>query len=77
VNRQKKPWWYISRTRRQSLVLGLLMWVLTAVQVSNNLLGEPGTWWQWALAVLMFTLGGYQLLAWRVRGARESQPSTT
>lgn len=53
------------------------MWVLTAVQVSNNLLGEPGTWWQWALAVLMFTLGGYQLLAWRVRGARESQPSTT
>lgn len=75
VAHQKKPWWSITSTRRQSLVLGLLMLVLSFLQITRLVIEDSTSWWRWALGVLMPATAAYYLTAWRVRGGRETEPS--
>ena len=75
VARQKNPWWSITRTRRQSFVLGLLMLVLSFLQITRLVIEDSTSWWRWALGVLILATAAYYLTAWRVRGGRETQPS--
>lgn len=75
--RPRKPWWGITRTRRQSLVLGILWLVVGASQLSTLLVDERTTWWRWALLALLVTMAVYYLIAWWVRGRREELVSRT
>lgn len=75
VARQKKPWWSITRTRRQSLVFGLLMLVLSFLQITRLVIEDSTSWWRWGLGVLMLATAAYYLAAWWVRGGRETEPS--
>lgn len=77
MSRPRKPWWSITRTRRQSLVLGILWSLVGALQVSTLLADENATWWRWALMALLFALAACYLSAWWVRGRRERVASST
>ena len=77
MSRPRKPWWSITRTRRQSLVLGILWLAVGALQVSTLLAEERATWWRWALMALLFALAVCYLSAWWVRGRRERVASGT
>ncbi|WP_432522776.1 hypothetical protein [Kineococcus sp. SYSU DK006] len=74
IRRQKKPWWSITRTRGQSLLLGLLWTLMGSLQLSSLISTERGTWWRWSLLALLLGMAGFYLLAWWIRGRRNDTP---
>ena len=71
MSQQRKPWWSITRTRGQSLLLGALWMLVGLLQLTSLIADERGGWWRWALTALLILMAVYHLLAWWVRGRRE------
>ena len=71
MSQQRKPWWSITRTRGQSLLLGALWMLVGLLQLTSLIADERGGWWRWALTALLILMAAYYLLAWWVRGRRE------
>ena len=68
---QQKPWWSITRTRHQSLLMGVLWTVVGLLQLVNLFATDQPSWWRWVIAVLLIGMAGYYTAAWWVRGRRE------
>ncbi|WP_432542913.1 hypothetical protein [Kineococcus sp. SYSU DK002] len=75
MGQPRKPWWSVTRTRGQSLLLGLLWVIVGVLQLTSLVADERGGWWRWALTTLLIVMAGYYLLAWWVRGRREGTAS--
>ncbi|GAB3472309.1 hypothetical protein AB1207_24270 [Kineococcus endophyticus] len=69
---QKKPWWNITRTRNQSLFLGLLWIAVGSLQLSSLFTANRASWWRWAAAALLIVMASYYLAAWWTRWRREA-----
>lgn len=72
----KKPWWYTTKTRKQSLVLGL-MWSLLAIAQWALFDYRDTATWRLLLPIGFSVLGLGYITSWVVRGRHERTSNTS